>query len=205
MEIKDVIEISNYGEITAVLGNVSLSQINILPNFVDNESIYEQLLKISDKDKILKALPVLNISEQTLKLTGSKLSNSQKNKLAVIVSLLSKENVYIFYNVNKSLSYRESENVKRIFKKLAEHNKKVIIVTTDTEFLFGLCKRVFIKDNDSYKEFNPINWFDNEIYKYISKPPIIEFVCNCKSRGIKIDDCYETKELLKAIYRSVDK
>ena len=32
MEIKDVIEISNYGEITAVLGNVDLSQINILPS-----------------------------------------------------------------------------------------------------------------------------------------------------------------------------
>ena len=125
--------------------------------------------------------------------------------MAVVEALVSKEDTFIFQDVHKSLTYREIQNIKRVLKKIAEHNKKVIVVTNDVEFLFGLTKIVYGVKNDFITNLSPIDWFADEIYNYVSKPPIIEFVSNCKKRNIKIDNCYETKELLKAIYRSVGK
>jgi len=205
MEIEKLIEYAKYGEITAFVGSLSLTGNKTLPNFKNESNVLDHFINICEKEKLVKALSILEVKEEVLSFSVTELSNSLKNKLAIIESLVSKENVFVFDNIQKSLSYREIQNVKRVLKKLAEHNKKVIVVTNDIEFLFGLTKNVLVIDRDKFVDLTPIDWFDQNIYQYVTKPPIIEFVMNCKQRGIKIDNCYETKELLKAIYRSVDK
>lgn len=206
MEVNRLIDNAKYGEITAYIGSFSVDKDRVLPSIVsDDKTVLEYFSVICDEGKLVKALPVLDIKENVLSLKMSELSNSLKNKLAVVESLISKDNIFVFDNVNKSLTYRELENIKRILKKLAEHNKKIIIISNDVEFLFGLTKVVYAINNQEIIDLSPINWFNKEVYSYVSKPPIIEFVMNCKERNIKIENCYETKELLKAIYRSVDK
>lgn len=201
----EIINNAKNGEITAIIGKTIINY-KVLPNFEKSSlTVLDYFNDICEKEKLIKALPVLELNENVFALKVSDLTSSLKNKLAVIESLVSKDDTFVFDNIHKSLTYREKENVKRILKKLAEHNKKVILLTNDIEFLFGLTKNVFICNNGEIINLTPIDWFNENVYKFVSKPPIIDFVANCKKRGIKIDNCYETKELLKAIYRSVDK
>jgi len=204
MEVNRLIDNAKFGEITVYLGNFAFADKNILPKASD-QKVVEYFKEICDLEKLVKALPVLDIKENVLNVKMNELSNSLKNKLAVVEALVSKENTFVFNNINKSLSYREIGNLKRVLKKLAEHNKKVIIISNDVEFLFGLTKMVYVIKNDEIIDMTPVDWFNKDLYEYVAMPPIIEFVMNCQKRGIKIDNCYETKELLKAIYRSVDK
>ena len=205
MELKSLINNAKFGEVTAVVGS-NTENVKVLPNY-DNQaiSVTNYFSKYCDKEKLLKAFKVLNVQSVVSNFMLCDLSLSLKNKLAIVEALVSKENTLVFYNVHKGLSYREQQEVKRILKKLAEHKKKVIIITSEVEFLLGLTKIVFAEQASFYADLTPINWLDVSVYDYIAKPPIIEFVMNCQKRGIKIDNCYETKELLKAIYRSVDK
>lgn len=205
MELNSLINNAKFGEITAVVGS-NIENVKVLPNY-DNEAITvtNHFSKYCDKEKLLKAFKVLNVQSVVSNFMLCDLSLSLKNKLAIVEALVSKENTLVFYNVHKGLSYREQQEVKRILKKLAEHKKKVIIITSEVEFLLGLTKIVFAEQASFYADLTPINWLDVSVYDYIAKPPIIEFVMNCQKRSIKIDNCYETKELLKAIYRSVDK
>ena len=206
MEVKELINNANNGEITAYIGSFNIEQGLVLPKFNnENITVVDYFSSICTQDKLIKALPVLEIKEDVLTLKITELSNSLKNKLAVVEALVSKEDVFIFDNVHKSLAYREIQNIKRILKKMSEYNKKVIVITNDVEFLFDLTKKVYGIKNDVMNKLSPIDWFNDEVYNYASKPPIIEFVMNLKNRNIKIDNCYETKELLKAIYRSVGK
>lgn len=201
MEIKTLIENSNKGEITAFIGEVILEINNDL-----DEVVIDYLTKFGNHDKINKALQVVELNNDVLNKKYNQLSTSELNKLNVVEALLNNEEVQIFDNINKCLTYREVENLKRVLKKLAEHNKKVIVLSNDIEFLFNLTKKVYaVKDNKIVNKFNPIDWFDAEIYNYVAKPPIIDFVMNLRKKNIKIEDCVETKELLKAIYRSVSK
>ena len=57
-----------------------------------------------------------------------------------------------------------------------------------------LNKKIVYKTNDIY---------DENLYKYVSIPPIIEFVKCIQNKGIKMDNYTDTYELLKAIYRSI--
>ena len=206
MEVINLIDIANKGEITSYIGNIEITNNTVLPRFSNDDiTLLEYLSKICSKEKILKAFTTLDIKEDVLNFYISELSQSLKNKLAIVEALVSNEEVLIFKNIHKGLSYREVEAIKRILKKFIEYNKKVLIITDDIEFLFGLTKKLVIVKSEDFVVLSPVNWLDLKIYDYVSKPPIIDFVLNCKKRGIKIDDSFETKELLKAIYRSVDK
>lgn len=202
MELNNIIEISNFGEITAVIGNtMSFKKRDKLSGLVGN-----QLMKEASKEKVLKALQIVSLTEEVLTKTFESLAISTINKLEIVMALISKNDTLVFFDIHKGFNYREIEDLKRLLKKLISHNKKVIIVTNDVEFLFNLTKRIIVVSKDKEKiEMNPVNWFDDEIYQYVSQPPIIEFIKYCRNRNIKIENALETKELLKAIYRGVSK
>lgn len=202
MELNHIIEKANYGEIIAVIGNTS--------PFVERAKfsglVETQLMNVASKEKILKSLQIVNLTEDVLSRSFESLSISIKNKLEIVMTLISKKDSFIFYDIHKGLNYRETEDLKRLLKKLASCNKKIIVVTNDVEFLFNLTKNVvLITDNNEIIELNPVNWFDDAIYQYVSEPPIIEFIHYCHKKNIKMENVLETKELLKAIYRGVGK
>lgn len=208
MEIKEYINNNlKNGEIVGVIGNIEKIELDMLPHDnVDSIKVLEHLSTFSSKDMIIKALKIVELEESILNKQINSLSIAEANKIGVAEAFLKKEELYVFLDIHKGLKYREIQNLKRLLKALAENNKKIVIVSNDIEFYFNFVKKVVLVDNnDEIKEKNPINWFDEEIYHYVAKPPIIDFVMNCKKRNIKIDNCVETKELLKSIYRSVDK
>ena len=196
------------GEIVAIVGSVELSdfaEYKILPS-QNIARVEDYFLKFSTKEKLLKALQVVELNDAICNKDFKNLNIGDINKLAIVESLLTKESLFIFENINKGLNHRECENIKRVLKKLNEHQKTIVVVTNDVDFLFNLTKHVLVVDkNNVVKPFNPINWFDSDVYNYISKPPIIDFIEYCRSRKIKIENALETKELLKSIYRSVNK
>jgi len=201
MEIRELVAKSNVGEITAFIGDIKIDKSKDMEITVINN-----LQKHGSNEKIMKAIQVVDLSNNILNKQYKSLSVAETNKLLVAEALLNNEETLIFDNVNKCLTYREIENIKRILKKLADHNKRVIIISNDIELLFNLTKKVYaVKNGIILKEFYPVDWYDNEIYEYVSKSPIIDFVMNLKKKNIKIEDSIETKELLKAIYRSVGK
>lgn len=206
MEIKEYIsnELSN-GEIIAVIGNVNNDSLMTIKN---NEGIkvLEYLATFADNEKILKALKVVDANKSLLNKLMKDLSIAEKNKVTITEAFLKKEKTHIFFDNHKGLKYREQQNLKRLLKALANNDRNIILVSNDIEFYFNLVKKIIIVDNNTILKIKyPVDWFDEELYNFVAKPPIIDFIMNCKKRNIKIDNCVETKELLKSIYRSVDK
>lgn len=199
MELMEYIKENIENEVIGVIGSV-----NNPNNFDNNESIKSYLGMLAAPEKVNKAISAVSLSSNLLNEQINKLSVGNFNKFVVAASLLENKDLNVFYNINKGLSNREIQNFKRIFKAMSEKGKKVILISNDVLMFFNYVKHLLIVDNNGViKDIKEINWYEEEIYEYVSKPPIIEFVMNLKKRNIKIDDCVETKELLKAIYRSV--
>lgn len=204
MELRTLVDNSNMGEITAFIGEFKFD--NDLTYLIENQKVGEFLFNNNDQNKVLKALQLVGLSRDILEVSYHDLSLGEKNLLQIVQGLLSKEENLILINVHKGLNYRLIENLKRVLKKITEYNKRVIVITNDIEFLFNLTKKVIaIKNNKIIKKFYPVNWFDDEIYSYVPKSEIIKFTEYSRKQNIKIENALETKELLKAIYRSVDK
>lgn len=206
MEIKEYIssELCS-GEIIAVIGNVNNDSLVTTKN---NEGIkvLEYLATFADNEKILKALKVVDSNKSLLNKLIKDLSVAEKNKVAIMEAFLKKDKTHIFSDIHKGLKYREQQNLKRLLRALADNNRNIILISNDIEFYFNFVKKVIIVDNNTILKIKyPVDWFDEELYNFVAKPPIIDFIMNCKKRNIKIDNCVETKELLKSIYRSVDK
>lgn len=203
MELNSIIEKASYGGIIAVIGNTtSLSQ----RDNIESGLVHTHLLNVASKEKVLKALQIVSLPEEILNKRIESLSVAIKNKLLIVKALISKNDTFVFYDIHKGLNYREAEDLKRLLKKLASLNKKIILFTNDVEFLFNLTKNILLINGDEeIVEHNPVDWFDENLYQYVSKPPIIEFIIHCRNRNIKIENALETKELLKAIYRGVSK
>ena len=206
MEIKEYIsnELSS-GEIIAVIGSVNNDSLMTTKNN-DGIKVLEYLTAFADNEKIIKAIKVVDANKSLLNKLMNDLTIADSNRLAIMEAFLKKEKTHVFLDIHKGLKYREQQNLKRLLKALADNNRNIILVSNDVEFYFNLVKKVIIVDNNTILKIKyPVDWFDEELYNFVAKPPIIDFIMNCKKRNIKIDNCVETKELLKSIYRSVDK
>lgn len=206
MELKDYINTSiNSGEMIAIIGNLNVFE-NILNYKHKNVSVLEHLLNFSDQEKIIKAFYAVNLECDILEELMCNLSLCHINKIKIVEALLKHDDTCVFYNIHKGLNDRDKQNLKRILKAMQDNNKKIILISNDIEFFFDFVKKLIIVDKDTIiNEFDHVDWYNEEIYKYVNKPPIINFVMECKNQNIKLDSCLETKELIKAIYRSVGK
>lgn len=157
-----------------------------------------EILKSKNNCQLLK---FLNLEENLLEKDIKDLSLSELIK----IDLLSKVNneVIITGGFTNNLVYKDRELVSKFLLKLSNNfNKKIIIIDGNIESLMNVCKYFIIIKNNKIL-YKTTNVYDENLYKYINKPEIINFVLQAKENGIQLDNYTDIHELLKAIYRSI--
>lgn len=143
--------------------------------------------------------------EDSLKIAGlditsiDNLSTKEFSKLQLAASL--KDDVIVLYDFSKGLNKKELNSFKIIFKRLVSHNKKIILVSRDIDFLAMMCDKFAIYTNRVVYSTDSI--FDDKLYEYIDMPKIVKFIKCANSKGAMLEETVDINELMKDIYRRI--
>ena len=163
---------------------------------------------ISDK-KINQSLAMVGLNEKKINDDPFMLSDSDKYKLLIAVSLINNRSNYILVYPNLYLDDYNINLILKILKKISrEYRKNICIITNNIDLLYRECDNLIIYNK------NKIIYNDKRNYLYNFKetllnnnyplPKILEFISLVeKKQNIKLEPTFDIKELMKDIYRNV--
>lgn len=144
-------------------------------------------------------------TEDSLKIARLEISNldslstKEFSKLQLANQL--NKDVIVLYDFSKGLSRKELNYFKIVFKRIVGHNKKIILVSRDVDFLAMMCDHFAIYTNRVLCYTDDI--YDNKLYKYIDMPKIVKFIKYANSKGAMLNKTTDLNELIKDIYRRI--
>ena len=186
MEIKDIIKKQKI--------------VGIISNY---KSQLKKSGKISDLDikNIKKGLKIVGLNENILDKDISELSISEKWKIELLTKL--QMDTIIVGNLSSSLILRDRELTKKLLKKLSNnYNKKIVVIDSDVNSFINLAENIIVL-KDKNIVYETTDFYDAELYKFVEKPKIIEFINYVNKKDKKLNNNLEIYELIKDIYRSV--
>lgn len=133
------------------------------------------------------------------------LSKTNFKYVLLVYLLLNNKKIIIFDYFDVGLIYKEQKRLIRIIHNLASEGFKIIAISKDLVFLSQIVNTLLIiKDGNiiydkSVKELFDVDKLD------IDMPEIIKFIQKAKKKDKNISYTFDSLELLKDIYRSVDK
>lgn len=185
MELKDIL--STYG-IIGVISSYEMKE--------HNGKISELPIRMKEK-----AMKIVGLDDQILEKEYSDLSVSEKFKIDLATKL--DNEIIVVGNLSKNLIGKDMNFIKKLLIKLNKnYNKKIVVIDNNINSFMNLAKHiVVIKDKKVIFESN--NSFDKELYNYISKPPIVDFIEYVNKDKRVLNETTDIYELIKYIYRVV--
>ena len=158
-----------------------------------------------NEDRIKKSLLMVNLLENVLERNINELSSGEKLKIELAISLILNHDELFLFQFDKYFTERELIFFKNLLKKLVlKYHKTIILFDVDINFMLDFVDRlVILGENNIVKVFLKDNLFNEEIFEYVDKSDIIDFI-NYINKDKKILNNYTSvNELIKAIYREV--
>lgn len=155
--------------------------------------------------KMVNSLKLVHLEEEILNKKMTVLSTSEKVKIELAILLIENVDCIVFNHFDYYFMEKELLFFKKLFKKLVKkYQKTFVFLNSDLSFLFDFADRVVMKKskNEELVIDNP-TFYEEELYKVVEKPPIVDFVAYLNQNGKKILPYTDLKELLKAIFREV--
>ncbi|MCI8575358.1 MAG: hypothetical protein HFI09_02705 [Bacilli bacterium] len=212
VKLKDFIEpgkilafVNFRGSFQKLKNNAKISYI-VDDLFLQNISVHKYLEKKLgnySKEKFLDACRMVLLDAAVLNRNVSKLSSTEAKKLRFVEALLFHSETLLFVHFEKGFLFKSRSYYQKLFLKLIKYGKCIILVTDDLSFLMGMLSCFYFFEDKGYRLVS--DFYDDQIYQVIPMPPVIEYVKYLEQRGLKIEHYLETKEVLKAIYRSVER
>lgn len=176
----------------------------------DLEAIVKDICHVSIKDKEkVKKLFKENISDFNLlgldgitNLKYKDLSHGEKKLVDLVYTCNKRPSIIILNNFDLGFNSKMKNKISKYIKTVnASFNINFIIISNDVLFINKNAKHIIISKNKIIKyQGDIITALKQDL---ISKPPIIEFIDMANEKGANLDYTLDSKELLKAIYRSV--
>ena len=186
MELKDLL--IEYG----LVGVISTYKFTL-----DEDQKVEDL-NIKNIDKALK---MVNLKEEVKDKYLKDLSLDELFKIDLI-NKLDKE-IIIVGNLSNCLNYKDRDFIKKLLLKLVNnYHKKIIVIDNDVKVFFNLVKVVVVVNGKDIL-YETKDFYDDNLYKYTSRPKIIELVKYLNKEGRNIQKTTDIYELIKDIYRRV--
>ena len=148
--------------------------------------------------KITDSLKMVNLEENIQNKTFKELSSRDKNKIILASQL--QNDIIILYDFTKGMLKKDLEYFKKLFKRIANYGKKIILVTKDANLFLGCVDKIYLIEDDKVV-YQTDDCFDLAIYNNIDMPLMVEFIQDCYDLGIHLDAYTDINELIKAIYR----
>lgn len=152
--------------------------------------------------KFEDACKMVLLSSKVIGYNLKDLSRTEMKQLSLVEALLWNASTIVFQNFEEGFYEKNRNYYQKLFLKLTKYGKCIMIITNDVSFLFGLTTRFFLFTEDSSCLIT--NFYDDRIYQYVKMPTVISYVKFLNKKNISMDPYIESKEVLKAIYRSVN-
>ena len=114
--------------------------------------------------------------------------------------------VYIFDYYEKGFNYKDIDYLKKVLRRLKGNYGKNIIIVSDNigAFLDTLDDYIIFHKGKIVLTGDKRDLYNEDLYKYIKCPKIIEFIKMVKDKDINLSNYLDINELIKGIYRSVE-
>lgn len=159
--------------------------------------------------KIIDALRIVGLSEDTLKKNVYMLSSSEQKLLQLVKALLLNPDIIILNNSLSFLDMKERKRLLIMLKKLQEkHGKIIIIISNDVNLLYGETDYLIIYKNDKILVEDSVDTVFQRV-DFLKKhdieiPDLVEFTYLAKkSKKAKIDYHKDIRDIIKDIYKHV--
>lgn len=178
---------------------------NIYEEIVYLNKIYRLNYKNIEK-RIKDALKMVNLDITYISEDFDSLSSNEKKLLSLAIALIINSKIIILDYFEKGLSYNQINYMKKLLLKINKmYNKSIIIISNDLDNYINIVRDIVIFNmGDIVFKGTKDDLYNNELYKYIDTPHIINFIKYLEKKDHKFDHYIDIKELLKAIYRDVE-
>lgn len=154
---------------------------------------------------IADSLKIVGLGEDILDRDPNQLSRTEKKRVQLACVMSYNPEVIVLEDFEKGFLFRDREYFRKLFLKLkSKFNKTILLLGNDLTFMFDIVNKVYVIHNgkvvmnDDKKIF-----YNDELYKYVEMPAIVEFTKYAKSQGHNILEYTDIKELIKELYRNV--
>lgn len=159
--------------------------------------------KIENK-RLKNVLLMVLLNENILDRDPNTLSSGEKKRVILAKAILNNPEVLIIDNFSYGLNYKEQDYFQKLFIKLKLKYNKTIILNSSLEFLFNIVDQVIVLNNgEIVLNQDKSIFYNEELYKYVDIPKIVDFTKYVLSEGININSYVDLKELIKEIYRNL--
>ena len=181
-------------ELTSLEGRI----IGIFMQPKEGETYDNLMVKEIITSKISQAMQMVNLPQDLKDKYFKDLSTAEKQK--VILASKLNDKVIILQDFTKGLIYKDLIYLKNLLKKISTYNRKIILISKDIDFFLNLVDHLYVIEDQNII-YETTDLLEEELYEYIERPLIIEFVYLARQKGIKLPYYSEFNDLLKAIYR----
>lgn len=181
-------------------------------NSVRSEIVFAlDYFKYPTKSKVKRvedALKIVGLDKSYLSLKLNKLSLNDKKKIALASVLVYNPKIIILDEPCIGLSVKEKKELIRIIRLLKnKHNKTIIILTKDTDFLYKIANYVYILDGGSIVAYGETDLLLKKelLDTYgLYYPSTLEFTYLANMRkNANLEYYKDVSDLIKGVYRSV--
>ena len=184
------------------------SQTNIMNIMIDY--IKRNNLQIKDPiKKIADSIRIVELEESILKRQISTLSQSEKKRLQIALSLLSNPEVFILEEPFKCLDKQYEKKLFMLLQRIKDQFKKIIIIISeDSNVLYKYTNEIYIIKNENILLSGKTKdeYLKVDILKKhkLSIPEIVEFTHLAKKKkNVKIDYHQDVRDIIKDIYKHI--
>jgi len=186
MEIKDI------GKNMGIIG--------IISSYKSSLNISGTVSNLNIKD-INNALKIVGLDEAYVTKKMTELTNSELFKVELATKL--DNDIIVIGDMYSSLNYKDREFIKKLLIKLySEYRKKIVVIDNNVESFINLTSNLFVIKNKKII-YETKNLYDDELYKYVRMPKIIEFIKYVNKDKKILSENTDIYELIKDIYRVV--
>lgn len=186
------------------------TDIDFNKNNLTDEIIYlinEYSLNYKDAAKRIRdALLMVGLNTNYLDVYFSDLSSTELKKLSLALMLFVNPKIMILDYYDKNLCDSDIVYLRKLIHKLSTMYNKTIIICSDniSPYLSVIDNIVIFNEGIIKFTGNKNDLYDDNLYKFIDEPDIISFIKYANSKGHKLENYVDIKELIKAIYRDVE-
>jgi len=166
------------------------------------QKYFEKIFPSFSKEKFYDACKMTLLDPTVLECNLSRLSMTEAKKLRLVEALLWGSDTIVLVHFERGFYQKSRQYYQKLFQKLTKYGKCVVVVTNDISFLFGFVSSFYFFSSQHLELLH--DFYLDKIYQYVDMPPIVSYVKYLEKQGLMIDHYIEPKELLKAIYRSVN-
>ena len=172
--------------------------IGVVNNHMTIPNYGDRLVKEVVVRKASESLRMVKLDESILDMKFSDLSSRNKSKIILASRLL--DDVIVVEGFSKGLIKQDIEYFKKLFKKISEYDRKMVIVDNNMEMFIDCVDNMYVIKDDLIM-YNTNDLYDAQLELYCDVPKIVKFTMQSSKLGVRIQHYKELDELLKAIYR----